>query len=211
VIATVVVLGSLVFLVGFLVWRSGSRAKARTGSWAESGLPTVFAGAALVTAITAAGAMAGRGGVAAVVVAFWVTAFGWVLRRRRAQGPGEPEPQALASPSDQDQLPSAYRFRDEPERLKTIVQLGPMAILLGGAMVGSGPLAAILTLSLFTLSVVAGVVVIFVRRHRHQRSVIESVEERAGTLPPDELRALVKRLETEHGRFEMRRLRRLVS
>jgi hypothetical protein len=205
----VVVLGLLAFLVGFLVWRSGARAKARTGSWAGSGLPAVFAGATFVMAVSAADA-AGRGAVTAVVVVFWATLLGWVLWRRRAQAAEEPEPREPVSPPEQEQLPGAYRFRDEP-RLKMIVQFVPIGILLGGAIAPSGQLAAILTLGLFTLSVAAGVVVVFVRRRRHQRQIVASVEGRAGTLPPDELRALVKRLELEHGRFEMRQLRRLVN
>jgi hypothetical protein len=82
--------------------------------------------------------------------------------------------------------------------------------LLIGRVTGDGRLSAAISLGLAALVIVVGVTVVYVRRHLHQRQIIASVEARAEVLEPRDLRELVDRLEAEHGRLEMRRLRRLV-
>jgi hypothetical protein len=83
--------------------------------------------------------------------------------------------------------------------------------VIGGIALGDGQLAAGIILGLALLASAIGLTVVFGRRRRRQKGIIADVERRAADLPREDLRKLVELLEEEHGRFELRRLRRLVA
>ena len=86
-----------------------------------------------------------------------------------------------------------------------------MVILFAGNIAFDGSLAAAVTLGSAALAAAIGLVVVFRRRRERRRAIMDSVEGRAAGLPREDLRTLIELLEAEHGRFEMRRLRRLVA
>jgi type VI protein secretion system component VasK len=69
----------------------------------------------------------------------------------------------------------------------------------------------VIVLGSVVISVVVLTALLLLWRRRRQRAIIEAVERQADSLDPAELESLVERLETEHGKLEMRRLRRLVK
>jgi hypothetical protein len=102
-------------------------------------------------------------------------------------------------------LPPEYRFRDQPMWFV----FGGGLLFFGNLWFGRlliGPVAsgilALLMAAILTTTV-------FVRRRQHQRKVIELVRQRASRMDEAELRALIEQLEAEHGKPEMRPLRRL--
>jgi hypothetical protein len=196
-----VVLGILAALIGFLIRRRALRAEARTGSWAGDGLALVPGGVVGVLL-----AMLGRTGA---FLCFGVVAVVWasLLRKQRRGGPA---PAASPPPPRIEELPPEYRFQDGPRGMIAGC-LVPMAIILASAVAFDGELAAQITLGVALLAAIGGLTIVYGRRRRRQREIIESVERRADGLPRDDLRKLVELLELEHGRFEMRRLRRLVG
>jgi hypothetical protein len=206
-------LGLLAFAVGYIARRI-LRARRRTGSWARSGLPEVLGGGLLIVFCAAAARIAPTDGTrfmalaALVLVACWMTWDDWAPEWEELWTEHDAEPVESPEP-DAGELPPEYRFGDRPDWLVPAVGTTPFVIMAVGAVVG-GRLAAAVTLGLAAVVVVAGVTLVYVRRHIHQREIIASVAERAGALDPAELRELVERLEAEHGRIEMRRLRRLL-
>jgi hypothetical protein len=127
------------------------------------------------------------------------------LRRRHKQR--DPAPAPPAPPIDE--LPPSYRSHDGGGRLAGWGL--PITIVLVGRIAFDGQLAAGITLGLAVLAAAIGLTVVFGRRRRRQRAIIAEVERRAADLPSEDLRKLVEVLEREHGRFEMRRLRRLIA
>jgi hypothetical protein len=123
-------------------------------------------------------------------------------------GPGELRPW-VATPAARE-LPREYRFA-ERVGLRVAVMLVPLAILVGGMLTADTRADAAAAVALTTIATVAGVTALVLVRRRHQRRIIASVERRAAQLRPDELRTLVTNLEVEHGRLEMRHLRRLLD
>jgi MFS family permease len=218
-IGVVVVLGVLALLVGFLVTRSGRRSRLRTGSWAGEGLGDAAgaAGGVIVSILMASLLVPAVGRLAAVLlvlapVAALALLLRWRMHRGQPEQPEPPEPQTPVDPTPPhpiEQLPDEYRFRDGGG---SVAGWGiPMAIIIGGQIAFDGALAAGITLGLGALAAATGLAVVFARRRRRQREIIDAVERRAAGLPRDDLRRLVELLEVEHGRFEMRRLRRLVA
>ena len=201
-----IIFGSLAVLVGYVLLGEARRAALRTGSWRVGLLlPAVFL---VVVAVAVVRETLGRAAVIAVCVALCAALFGAAAlldRRHKQRGPAPAPP---ATPPI-DELPPSYRFHDGGGRL---VGWGlPITIVLVGRIAFHGPLAAGITLGLAVLAAAIGLTVAFGRRRRRQREIIAEVERRASDLPSEDLRKLVEVLEREHGRFEMRRLRRLIA
>jgi hypothetical protein len=121
----------------------------------------------------------------------------WSVRSRHGR-------RKQAAGTDRD-LPPEYRLRDQP----TWFVFGGGRLFFGNLWFGRwliGPVASGILVLLM-----AGILTttVFLRRRQHQRRVIELVRQRASRMDEAELRALIEQLEAEHGKLEMRPLRRL--
>jgi hypothetical protein len=213
-IAGFLMLGLLAFAVGYLARRM-VRARRRNGSWALSGLRETLVGGVLIAFCAGVASVAPTAGIkfmalaALVMVVLWMIWDEWAPEWEGLWNEEYQDTDGPVEPAEHD-LPSEYRFGDRPDWLVPAVAAAPFGILFTGGVIDDGRLSAAISLGLATVVIVVGVTVVYVRRHFHQREIIASVEARARTLEPGELRELVERLEAEHGRVEMRRLRRLL-
>jgi energy-converting hydrogenase Eha subunit A len=199
-----IIFGLLAVLLGYLLFGQAQRSALRTGSWRVGLL--VPAGFLVVVAVAIVRETLGRAAVIAVCVGLCAALLGAAaLRDRHEQR--DPAPAPPAPPIDE--LPPSYRFHDGGGSLAGWGL--PISIVLVGRIAFHGQLAAGITLGLAVLAAAIGLTIVFGRRRRQQREIIAEVERRAADLPSEDLRKLVEVLEREHGRFEMRRLRRLIA
>jgi len=204
VVAGILLLGVLALLIGYLLIGQAGRDKLRRGTpWTALSFP----GALVLTVVFAIAGEELEGPARTALVVGCVSALGLFVayRRRRLEVDPPPPP----PPPPVEELPDEYRFRDGGG---SIAGWGiPMVILFAGNIAFDGSLAAAVTLGSAALAAAIGLVVVFRRRRERRRAIMDSVEGRAAGLPREDLRTLVELLEAEHGRFEMRRLRRLVA
>jgi hypothetical protein len=196
-----IVLALLAGLVGFLILGESRRAQLRRGSRRAALLAP--AGFLVVVLVQIVALELGRPVAIALFVAVVAVSALVALRARQREEDRPAPPPAI------EELPERYRFRDGGG---SIAGWGlPLVIVLVGGTAFEGQLAAGLTLGLAALAAAIGLTLVFRRRRRRQRAIVADVERRAAELPREDLRKLVELLEVEHGRFEMRRLRRLLA
>jgi hypothetical protein len=141
----------------------------------------------------------GPGAMIAVLLGLLAALLGipaWLARRER------PRPKVELTPD--------YSFEDGPDWLVIAAGAVPFILLIGGVTVARSSLGAAIVLGAVAVSVVVLTTLLMRWRRRRQRAIIEAVERQADSLDPAELESLVERLELEHGKLEMRRLRQLV-
>jgi hypothetical protein len=187
--------------VVFLAIRVSRRLGARQGP-AGAALPWLcLAGFFVLMLAHLAGEHWGRGAHLTIMLALLaglIAIPAWLQRRER------PRPTVELTPD--------YSHEDGPKWLTLAAVLVPLIVLIGGSQVSRGSsLAAVIVLGSVVISVVVLTALLLLWRRRRQRAIIEAVERQADSLDPAELESLVERLETEHGKLEMRRLRRLVK
>lgn len=148
-----------------------------------------------------AGEQWGRGAHVTIMLALLaglIAIPAWLQRRKR------PRPTV--------ELTRDYSYEHGPKWLALAAVLVPVALLIGGSQVSRGSsLAAAIVLGGVAVSVVVLTALLLRWRRRRQRAIVEAVERDADSLEPAELESLVERLEVEHGKLEMRRLRQLVK
>jgi hypothetical protein len=204
-IRAAIIFGLPAVLVGYVLLGEARRSALRTGSWRVGLLaPAVFL---VVVAVAVVRETLGRAAVTAVCVALCAALFGAAALWDRRHKQRDPAPAPPAPPIDE--LPPGYRFHDGGGSLAGWGL--PITIVLVGRIAFEGQLAAGITLGLAVLAAAIGLTIVFGRRRRRQREIIAEVERRAADLPSEDLRKLVGVREREHGRFEMRRLRRLIT
>jgi hypothetical protein len=202
-----VVLGTFAFLLGYLFMSVTRRLRAQEG---PEGAARPWTLLSLVIAIGLYQVVHDLVGADVALALLWLLTLGLITSPvwRRRLRPEAPPAAPKAGPAD---LPPEYRYAEGPRWVPAVAVLAFIAIGFLGTTVSDSPTVAAITLAGMCASGIGATAVLLTWRRRHQLEIIESVEREAKRIDPSELHALVRRLELEHGRLEMRRLRRLLK